>query len=520
MNDRRNTLRNTAFSSIGIYAEYFLGMVASIVIARHLGPGHYGVYSMFIWFAAIGIVVTNSGITTGVIKFISEFRGNGNEAMIRPLLSYMRRVQAWHMVLVVGLAGAGLALAGHRWANTPDLAEFLLLAAAVAMRAPYMFNIAVAKGFEAFDATARVSMVAAPLNLALVVGAVLLKAPMFWFLVVYATSSAIFLGISWWQARRLVATVPPAAPMASELNQRIRRHLRIVSVTIVVGFLITSDVEIVFLNTFASSADAGYFKVAYQLATGMMLLVPGVFAAVLLPMMSKALSRGRDQAAQKFVAVTTYLVMLCAPVVIFGVCFAAPIIQLLYGSRYGAAAPVFAVAILASAIATANQGATSLLVSADRQQTILVMVVVFGVIKLSLDALLIHQFALRGAMVAILTEAVSSTTAYVLIGLRVSGARLDGRRLAAVALAAAGAALVALPVLLLRMPVLLTVLLGGVVVLGSYGVLTLLLPCWNQGDIAQLQELHARFARNWPQPLHRLLLRAGERASARAERAA
>ncbi|OZB59388.1 MAG: polysaccharide biosynthesis protein [Lysobacterales bacterium 14-68-21] len=515
MNDRRLTLRNTLFSSIGIYAEYFLGMVAAIIIARHLGPNHYGIYSMFIWFAAIGIVVTNSGITTGVIKFISEFRGSGREAMIHPLLTYMRRVQAWHMVLVIGAAAAGLALAGQHLPHTPNLAEAILLAAAVAMRAPYMFNIAIAKGFEAFDATAKVSMLAAPLNLLLVVGAVLAGAPMFWFLVVYAGSSGIFLASSALQARRLLAKVPMAQPMPDELRQRVRHHLRVVSVTVVVGFLIASDVEIVFLNTFATASDAGYFKVAYQLATGMMLLVPGVFGAVLLPMMSKALSRGRDLAAQRFVAVTVYLVMLSAPVVVFGMCFAGPIIRLLYGTTYAAAAPVFAVAILASALSTANQGAISLLVSADRQRTILLMTVLFGTIKLSLDALLIHQYALRGAVVAILTEAATSTLSYVLVALRVSGARMDVRRLGAVLLASVGAACVSLPVLVLEVPALVSVLLGGIMVLLSYGVLTLLLPCWSSGDIAQLQELHRRFANGWPGPLRRLLQHAG----ARAERA-
>jgi O-antigen/teichoic acid export membrane protein len=379
------------------------------------------------------------------------------------------------------------------------------------MRAPYMFNIAIAKGFEAFDATAKISMIAAPVNLVLVGGAVLLHAPMFWFLVVYATSSMIFLGVSAYQARRLLAGAPAPEPMPEELRGRVRHHLRIVSVTIVVGFLIASDVEIVFLNTFASAAEAGYFKVAYQLATGMMLLVPGVFGAVLLPMMSKALSRGRDLAAQRFVAVTMYLVMLSAPVVVFGMCFAGPIIRLLYGTTYAAAAPVFAVAILASALSTANQGAISLLVSADRQRTILVMTVLFGAIKLSLDALLIEQYALHGAVAAILAETVLSTLSYVLVALRVSGARMNVRRLGMVLLASAGAACVSMPVLMLQVPPLVSVLLGGCMVLLSYGVLTLLLPCWSSGDIAQLQELHRRFARGWPGPLRRLLQHAGER---------
>ena len=38
MNARSQTLRNTLFSTVGIYTEFFLGMLTSILIARHLGP--------------------------------------------------------------------------------------------------------------------------------------------------------------------------------------------------------------------------------------------------------------------------------------------------------------------------------------------------------------------------------------------------------------------------------------------------------------------------------------------------
>ena len=38
MNTRAHIIRNTMFSSVGIYTEYFLGMLTSIFIARHLGP--------------------------------------------------------------------------------------------------------------------------------------------------------------------------------------------------------------------------------------------------------------------------------------------------------------------------------------------------------------------------------------------------------------------------------------------------------------------------------------------------
>src|SRR3546814_3124994 len=43
-----------------------------------------------------------------------------------------------------------------------------------------------------------------------------------------------------------------------------------------------------------------------------------LFGAVLLPMMAKAQSQGREAGGRRFVAVTSYLALLAAPVVAFG----------------------------------------------------------------------------------------------------------------------------------------------------------------------------------------------------------
>lgn len=512
MNDRSLALRNTLFSSLGIYVEYFLGMVCAVLIARHLGPQHYGVYGLFIWFAAIGIVMTNSGVTTGVIKFVAELRGGTQHALIRPMLAHMRRVQRWHMAVVLGLGLVLFLLAGRRFAADLDALEFALLVAAVGMRAPYMFNVAIAKGFEAFDATARITIVAAPLNLALVVVAMLLHGGILLFVVVYALSSAGFLLASQRQVRRLLAPLPREGTLPDELLQRVRRHLRIVSLTIIVSFLIASDVEILFLNLFDSAASAGYFKVAYQLASGIMLLVPGVFSAVLLPMMAKALSEGRAAGGRRFVMVTSYLALLAAPVVAFGACFAGAVIGLLYGAAYAAAAPVFALCMLASALGTTAQGATSLLVSADRQHVILTLTLTFGVLKIAMDVLLIQHFGLHGAMAAIVTAAVVSSTAYLALGTRVGGVPLEWLRLARIVLAAGVSGGLASLVLLLRLPPLPTLALGGPLLVLAYLPLTLLLRCWTRADIEQLQGLHRRFAGGRPLLLGHLLDWSGARA--------
>lgn len=512
MTARDRALRNTFFSSIGIYTEYVLGMVAAILIARGLGPDHYGIYGLFIWFASVGIVVTNSGITTGVIKFVAELRGTGQRDMIKPVLARLRRVQYWHLILVAVAASILFAVAGKRFARELHLLEFGLLLVAVGMRAPYMFNIAIAKGFEAFDATAKVAMVAAPLNLAMVVTASLLHAPITWFLVVYVISSAVFLLISQQQARRVLRGLPSPVSLPEELVRRMRRHLRIVSVTIIVSFLIASDVEILFLNLYASSASAGYFKVAYQLATGIMLMVPGVFGAVLLPMMAKAQSQGREVGGRRFVAVTSYLMLLAAPVVAFGASFSGSIISLLYGASYAESSPVFAWCLFACGVSTLIQGATSLLMSADRQHTVLIMTVLLGVLKMVLDFTLITRFGLSGSVAAIVIETLVIAASYLTVGMRVSGARLEWLRLLRVALAAALAAALTWPIHMLHLSPLPSLLLGAVVLTPGYALLTLFLQCWSHADIEQLQGLHLRLAAGRPRLLGRLLGWAGARA--------
>lgn len=515
MNSRTQALHSTAYSSIAIYSEMLLGMVTSVLIARQLGPGHYGIYSSLVWFVGMGVAAANSGVTTGVIKFIAELRGRDEESRIPSLLAYMRKTQ-WEHLAIVLFGGVILLLAmGHRLTFRIGLAEAAMLAGSIILRAPYMFNIAVAKGFEAFDATAKVALIAAPLNLAMVALAVFMRASIEWFLVVYLISGVLFHSISKYQARNLLQELPHSTGLSEELTRRVRRHLRIVSPTVIIGFFITSGVEILFLNQFATATEAGYFKVAYLLASGVVLLVPGVFGAVLLPMMAKAVSQGRQIGGRRFVAATRYLTLLAAPVVTFCLCFSRPAIEFLFGSAYASAAPAFALIALSSAISTVTQGASSFLVGADRQHLILILMIIFGVLKVALDFTLISMFGLNGAVAAVMVLAVLSAIAYIGIALRVAGITLEWRRLSNIIFSAVATSLLVIPVHLLGLEQFWTLLLGGILILLAYIPLTLLLRCWNDDDIEQLQGLHTKFLMGRPKALAWLLTHAREQEAAK-----
>lgn len=511
MNARSQTLRNTLFSTVGIYTEFFLGMLTSILIARHLGPHEFGTYSLVIWFVAIGVAVTNSGTAGAAIRFIAELRGGGNDHLIRPLLEYLRRAQRLFLLVVVLAMAAVVVFGGERL--TPALDPRLLvglLAVSIALRATYMFTIGVAKGFENFRTTAAVALVATPLNLAMVAVAWWVDAPMEAFLAIFLVSGVVFY---WASTRRVEKLLPPTTPDAvlpEDLLARVRRHMFISAFMVTVTFVTASDVEVLFLNMLDTARSAGHFKVAHQLASGASILVPGVFSALLLPMMAGALAKGQEVAGRRFVASTNYLALLAAPVIAFGVVFAGPVIITLYGVKYSESATAFAALLTAYAFTAISSAGSSLLISADRQHTVLKLVAAAGALKVLLDVVLIHRFGFIGAVIASSTALVVNSTLMMVLAMRAIHTSLDWLRLLRIAFAALLTAAIAMPAHLTLPPVQ-ALLVGALVTSITYPLLTLVLRCWSREDIAHVQAMHAR-ARSRPRALATLLRWAHARA--------
>ena len=510
---RARTLRNTLFSSVAMYTEFALGMLTSIVIARHLGPEGFGAYSAVILLVGMGVAATNSGTASAAIKFVAELRGGSREGQVRPLVAYLRRAQRGFLAVALAIGALLLWLAGHRVA--PSFHHGLLFAfltVAIALRAGYMFNIGVAKGLENFRINAMVALFSTPLNLGMVLMVIWLDLPVEWLFGVFLLSGVMFYGMSRTQLRPLLPPGEDVPALPEDLVPRVRRQMVYSTLIVTVGFIVSSEIEVLFLNAYADPHAAGQFKVGYQLASGAAMLVPGVFGALLLPMMANALSQGREVAGHRFAASTAYLMLLAAPLVAFGMVLSDPLIDLLYGAEYEEASTVFAVCLAGIAIITSAQGASSLLISADRQRAVLALILVCGLLKLGLDAWLIHIDGLRGALIAFAVVAAVNVVSYTTLAIRECGVSPDWGRLARTVLASA---LAAGPLLLVHhhLPAWAELLVGGLLAGVLYLPLTLMLRCWTRNDIAHMQQLHQRLLRGRPRFGARLLVWAHARAT-------
>lgn len=491
---RRRALSDTAFASVGLYAEYLFGLAASILTARALGPHDLGTYSLGVWIVATGVVIANAGITTAAIKFIAELRGSGELHLVAPLVRHLRRLQGLLLVAVLALAVAVHALAGERVMPGIDLPLFAMLLVALALRPPYMFNVALAKGAQDFRSTAVIALAGAGANLVLVAAAFLTHAPLAGFVAAYLVASVVFYAVSRQRAARVLAALPEAGSataLPDTLRTRLRHHLRVVAVTLILTSVGAGEFELLFLNMLASPAEAGLFKVANALALGAAMLVPGVLAMQSLPIMANAYGEGAQSAARRIGPITAWLLVLGAPLVGFVAVFADAVIHLFYGHQYEGAGAVLAGLLLARVLYTLGQGASAYLVSADRQTTLAWLTLLFSVLRLGGAWWAIAHHGLAGAVVAAIVLSLLGTASTAALALREGATSLPGWRLLRIALAAA---LAAAPLWLLRdlEPPLLALAIGGIAYLAVYPLALWLLRGLTPEDARFVSALAAR----------------------------
>lgn len=444
----RRALSDTAYASFAVYIEYLFGLIASILTARALLPSDMGVYSLLIWLVANGVIVANAGITLGAIKFIAELRGAGHEDDTARLVRRLRGMQRAMLAIVVVALALVFACFRDRLAPGVPGWTFALLLGSVALRAPYMFNIAVLKGRQDFKSTALVAALGAGVNLALIAAlwsGRVAHASLPAFVVVYALSSLVFFFVSHWRAMRFPEGARGDGALPPELEARIRHHLRVAGLTTVLGALGTSEIELLALNVLSDAAHAGLFKVANALAGGVALLVPGVLSAQLLPMMARAHGSGGGEAARRFVAMTVWLWILGAPLIAAGSVFADHAIGLLYGSAYAGAAPVLIALLVARTALVLGQGASAYLLSADRQTALLRLTLVFTALRVLGVFAATWGWGLPGAVAATVALALFATAATTRLAMRDASTSLPWARMARIAAAAAVPAACCLP---------------------------------------------------------------------------
>jgi O-antigen/teichoic acid export membrane protein len=388
-----------SYSGINIYVEYLIGMASSVLIARAMLPADYGTYTYFLWLVTLSTSLVNAGISTGVIRFFAEARGQQALEKINPVDDYLRRIQLVKIAVLLAICAAV-----YFWNPgfyLPAEYAWLLLGVPLVLycKILHMYRISMLKGLECFKELAIVPIVVSPVNFLVVLALYLAKVELEGFLLAYFFITLIY----WWVTRYLVKGVTRefgAVALENDYKLRINRHLKVAGLSSILSFLVMSQSEIAFLKWFGYDEEVAFFAIAHQLSGAAMLLVPGVYSNLLLPLIARSVAENHDASANKIKLSMVYLLQMGLLVAVPVMLFAPILIDFLYGQKYQAVSTVLVWLMGFSVIKVINATATSYLMSVDRQPLILKVTAIFVVLTLLLDGLLIWKYGLGGAIAA------------------------------------------------------------------------------------------------------------------------
>jgi O-antigen/teichoic acid export membrane protein len=399
MNKPLSLIQRMGYSGINIYVEYLIGMASSILIARSMLPADYGSYTYFLWLVTLATSLVNAGISTGVIRFIADVRGKKEFEKINTVDAYLRRIQLFKIAILLGVV-----LGVYLWRPDFYLPShfgwlFVFVPVIVYCKILHMYRISMLKGLESFKELALVPIIVSPVNFLVVLILYLSHMPLEGFFLAYFFTTLLYWGVTRYLVKGVTHSLG-ATEIDEQYKERIRRHLKVAGVSSILAFLVMSQSEIAFLKWFGYADAVAYFSIAHQLSGAAILLVPGVYSNILLPIIARTFAESREASAIKVKLSMVYLFQMCLLVGVPVIIFAPLLVNILYGEKYIPVAAVLAWLMSFSVIKGFSGSAMAYLTSADQQPVILKVTAIFVVITLGLDGILIWQFGLNGAIAA------------------------------------------------------------------------------------------------------------------------
>jgi O-antigen/teichoic acid export membrane protein len=401
-------VRGGAMTLGGSLVGRLASVAQSVVIARGLDPHRLGVFAILNYVLGLGGAIVDLGVPVATAKLVAEAR------VARP--TTLRRLLAILAGLSVVLATAGaVALLGgadalSRFYREPALAPLFRLAAALLFVALLgAFLASAAQGFQRIDTLAAVTVVKAVVAL----GATLVLLPSFG-LVGVVVASIVAEAIAWPLVGRSVhqalAATPVIAADAVAAGPIVARTLALSVPVVLNGLAVWGGAWFVrsYLARKAGYEAVGYFHVADACAR-LLLLMPSALAVPFLPAISASVALGREATSRMVEGGLRLTLLAVAPAGAFLCLAAEPVLTLIYGDVYAAAAASLTAAlVLAAGFQALAVMVWSTLVGAGRTWAGFAVQGAGQLALVTLTAVLVPAHGLTGVAVAAMVASVAT----------------------------------------------------------------------------------------------------------------
>ncbi len=398
-------VRNLLVANSSNYIEYFVGLIVSMLIARSLGPSEFGTYVFLIWLVSIAVAFANEGLSLSVTKHIAEESKEDDQPDSSKIIHYFETNHRNRILIVMGPLALA-AFLNSQWDEYGfQFGAFVTATLAVCFyfRARHMLRVSTFKGQEKFWGVAIGPFMVTPLNLLSTLILFYMEAPLWMYLLQYlVVSFGFFLCTRWFLSKRSGYRGKESKDKTHDSYfDRVRTYNRYITPSAILTYLMASQTEIYFLNSFSSSESVAFFNVGFLLATAIATLVPGVINMVLLPMVSRSMSQGMSVVRKIVEDTLRYQLYLNFLVIGPTVLYADDVVGFLYGDEYSAAAEPFLYMVFIYCASNFVSAFNSYLLSANEHKLIFKVSVIGAILGIIFDVVLIYNYGLNGAIVAL-----------------------------------------------------------------------------------------------------------------------
>jgi len=312
--------------------------IASILIARLLGPELYGQYTITLVAPQLLYLFTDLGIGQGMIKFTASLRTKGETTRIRKIVKCG--------LLLRTLAGTIIFIINYTFANffasyffqRPDLAPYIRIASLSILFQPIFATAASA--FVGLDKTEYNALAMNVQAIAKTVISIVLV--FFGFSVAGAVIGYTASYIAAATASILILIYTLRGNGKTENDHKVLDDLKTLThyvAPLCISLLLTGFIPIyknIILAIFAADGEIGNYKAALNFATLITVLSVPITTA-LLPAFSKLDSSTGKTIKTFFKLANKYTAMIVVPITVLIILFSNEIVQTIYGSTYHSA---------------------------------------------------------------------------------------------------------------------------------------------------------------------------------------
>lgn len=407
MDSLRRVARNIVHFLCSSVVTFGLGMIASVVMARSLGPNNLGIFHQVQWFTGTVSVVISLGFITGITKFTAQYRAEGRHADIVSAVRFVFQIEvAIALLTTVGLCFFSRRIADHYF--SPDQ-KFVFMLAFLAITPGIQTAVfsAVLEGAQVFKYQTIHSLTVTPLALLtkvyLMINGFGLTS-LFWANLAFAVINLAYyyvaarregLLLGWF--RKQNRPQGKTGPWKKEVLEYNRSLVGIHFVDL----LVWSRSENYFLGRFCAAPQIAYYNLAQNLIVKLTGTLPSLLWKILLPLSAEHQGLMQvDKMKRTYHHALRYSAFIAFPSVVGCYLAAYELIIIFYGRAYSEAKICFQILCVGALLSALAQPGSAVIYASNRQGFILRYGSILAVLNIALNFWLIPRYGARGAAVS------------------------------------------------------------------------------------------------------------------------